>query len=114
MTLGEMLGFNKDLITIWEKHPTDQKDEIGRPKIIFIKHIVKGRWEYKTKVIRKNGTDITSTAMLIVPFNPYGKELLYERLENQADFPGKEALKSLSYEEVSQLGGETVEWIIYI
>ena len=114
MSLGSRLGYNNDLITIWELHPISQKDDLGRPKKVYIKTIVKGRWEYKTKTIRKNGTETTSTAMLIVPFNPYGKEILYELGGNASDSPGVNTFKSLSFEEVTRLRRATIEWIVYI
>lgn len=115
MSLNDRLGYNYEFITIWEKHPTTQKDEILNSKNIFIKHVVKGRWEYKVKTIRKNGTEVTSTAMLIVPFNPLGKELFYERGRAEEELPdSKKVLKSINFEEITRLRRETIEWIIYI
>lgn len=115
MSLNDRLGYNYEFITIWEKHPTTQKDEMLNSKSIFIKHVVKGRWEYKVKTIRKNGKEETTKAKLIVPFNPLGKELLYERGKTDEELPDtKKVSKSISFEENKRLRRETVEWIIYI
>lgn len=115
MTLNERLGYNNEFITIWEKHPINQKDELLNLKNVFIKHVVKGQWEYKTKILRKNGIEIESTAVLIVPFNPMGKELFYEKGKSIDEVPNsKKVFKSISFEEITRLRRETIEWIIYI
>lgn len=114
MSLSSLLGFNNKVITIWERRPTEKKNEIGKEIYEYIKHTVKGRWEYKTKVFRKNGVEKTSVAMVIVPFNPIDKHLLFEKGECISEEPGKESLNFISYEEVSRLGEDTIEWIIYL
>lgn len=115
MSLNDRLGYNYEFITIWEKHPTTQKDEVLNSKNIFIKHVVKGRWEYKVKTIRKNGKEETTKAELIVPFNPLGKALFFQRGETDEELPNaKKAFESISFEEITRLRRETIEWIIYI
>lgn len=115
MTLNERLGYNNEFITIWEKYPITQKDELLNLKNIFIKHVVKGQWEYKVKTIRKDGKEEITKAKLIVPFNPLEKELFFQRGKTDEELPNaKKAFKSISFEEITRLRRETIEWIIYI
>lgn len=114
MTLSERMGYNNDVITIWEVQTTDKKDDIGRPIKTYAKHIIKGRWEDKVKTIRKNGAEVTSTANLLISLNPLNKEFLYEKGESKKEVPSSLALKSILIEGVNRIRRETVEWIIYI
>lgn len=113
-SLSERLGYNNDFISIFEAIETDEKNEIGKPVLKYIKHLVKGMWEYKVKTIRKNGVNLTSFATLKIPFNPYKKKLYYEKGISPDEKPGKDAVESLSFEEVTRLRSETIEWIIYL